>query len=131
MQGSRSLSRSVLVPSIGSEELRVSFLSLVEVAGSVPGVLSRRVALVAEFGEGADVACLYDPELHDGPSGSESPVDRAAREDVAREVCQGCPLREGCLAYALCALPARGIWAGFTAAEVATLDRTARTAEAA
>lgn len=65
-------------------------------------------------------ACLYDPECHDGPDGpdGEAPEDRAAREQVAAEVCAVCPVRAACLAYALRTRPARGIWAGLTAFEV-------------
>lgn len=66
-------------------------------------------------------ACLLDPELHDGPAGAESAEERAAREDVAREVCGTCPLAARCLAYALRARPRRGIWAGLTAEQVNNL----------
>jgi WhiB family redox-sensing transcriptional regulator len=67
--------------------------------------------------------CLYDPYLHEGPDdpGSEPPAERATRQQVAAEVCAGCPARKPCLEYALRARPARGVWAGLTAFEVAAL----------
>ncbi|MCP2336967.1 WhiB family transcriptional regulator [Actinomadura rupiterrae] len=70
------------------------------------------------------VACRFDPELHDGPklSASESPEGQAAREEVARQVCADCPLRETtCLAYVRRVRPKRGIWAGLTAEQIAEL----------
>ncbi|MFC7382809.1 WhiB family transcriptional regulator [Sphaerisporangium rhizosphaerae] len=68
--------------------------------------------------------CVYDPELHTGPdsaAGVETGQERAAREQVAREVCEGCPVRTLCLAYALAIRPAAGVWATFTAEQIATL----------
>ena len=68
-------------------------------------------------------ACLYDPELHDGPDdpASETPHERAAREQVAAEVCATCPAREACLEYALRTRPGYGVWAGLTCDEVTAL----------
>jgi WhiB family transcriptional regulator, redox-sensing transcriptional regulator len=68
-------------------------------------------------------ACRFDPELHTGPDAFETETDeqRAAREDVAREVCSTCSVRGACLAYALDIRPAHGIYAGHTAAEIAEL----------
>lgn len=69
--------------------------------------------------------CLFDPELHDGPQTTiEHPDARAAREDVAREVCASCPVRDACLAYALRVRPRRGVWAGRTADEIGRLSDT-------
>jgi WhiB family transcriptional regulator, redox-sensing transcriptional regulator len=69
---------------------------------------------------GAD--CLLDPELHDGPATGIEPCDvRAAREDVAREVCAACPVRDACLEYVLRTIPDDGVWAGLTADEIAVL----------
>jgi WhiB family redox-sensing transcriptional regulator len=68
--------------------------------------------------------CLADPELHRGPdpqTGTESAEERAAREDVAREVCGFCPVAATCLTYAVRTRPERGIWAGFTAEQVGAL----------
>jgi WhiB family redox-sensing transcriptional regulator len=68
--------------------------------------------------------CLFDPELHDGPdplATIEHPDSRAAREEVAREVCGSCPVAAKCLTYALRTRPARGIWAGFSADEIRQL----------
>ncbi|MCO6010563.1 WhiB family transcriptional regulator [Actinoallomurus purpureus] len=68
--------------------------------------------------------CLYDPELHDGPDDGgviEHPHDQAAREDIAKDICGTCPVRNACLDYALRTKPNRGIWAGLTVDELATL----------
>ncbi|MQA87254.1 MAG: hypothetical protein GEV03_22155 [Streptosporangiales bacterium] len=65
--------------------------------------------------------CVHDRELHDGPDGPEEPVERAAREAVAREICASCPARPVCLSYVLRVRPAEGVWAGYTADELAGL----------
>jgi WhiB family transcriptional regulator, redox-sensing transcriptional regulator len=68
--------------------------------------------------------CLHDPELHDGPAPKtsiEPADDRAAREDVAKAICQDCPVRPACLEYALRVRPKRGVWAGLTAEELGRL----------
>lgn len=65
--------------------------------------------------------CLHDPELHDGPDPRttiEHPDARAAREDVAKAVCEDCPVRPACLEYALRVRPKHGVWAGLTAEEL-------------
>ena len=51
----------------------------------------------------------------------EPPQDRAARVEVARQVCAACPVRRPCLAYALRTRPAAGVWAGFTPEEITGL----------
>jgi hypothetical protein len=75
-------------------------------------------------------ACLCDPELFTGPTGIEpedEPADeKAARLDAARDVCAECPVRLACLAYALRTRPAAGVWAGYTADELAYLGAAAR-----
>jgi hypothetical protein len=66
--------------------------------------------------------CLFDPELHNGPDPVitvEQPDARAAREDVAMDVCASCPVRAMCLEYAVRTRPNRGVWAGYTAIEIA------------
>lgn len=68
----------------------------------------------------ADPGCLCDPELFTGPD-DEPPEDEAARVAVARQVCEACPARLPCLAYALRSRPAAGVWAGCTAEEVRSL----------
>jgi hypothetical protein len=65
--------------------------------------------------------CLYDPELHDGPDRIETAEQRAAREQVAAEVCATCPALADCLTYALRTRPTRGVWAGLPAGHVAAL----------
>jgi hypothetical protein len=77
----------------------------------------------------ADPGCVCDPELFTGPAGvepeDEPELDRAARIDAARGVCAGCPARLACLAYALRVRPAAGVWAGWTAEELAFLTASA------
>jgi hypothetical protein len=70
-----------------------------------------------------EAACGFDPELHTGPDlfTEESAEERAAREQVAREVCADCPVWASCLFYALDARPETGVWAGLTAEEIAAL----------
>jgi len=73
--------------------------------------------------------CLFDPELHDGPdplTTIEHPDARAAREDVARDVCASCPVRVCCREYAVHARPKAGIWAGLTGLEIDALNRPGR-----
>lgn len=72
----------------------------------------------------SDAECLFDPELHNGPDPMttiEHPDARAAREDVARDICGTCPVRDACLTYALRVRPERGMWAGRTAEDIARL----------
>jgi hypothetical protein len=83
-------------------------------------------AFVWSVGDVADeclggALCLFDPELHDGPARIEAPDERAARIEVARQVCASCPTLDGCLVYALTACPVSGVWAGHTAEELADL----------
>jgi len=72
-----------------------------------------------------DPGCVCDPELFTGPTGLETEDepsgDRAARIEVAREVCALCPVRLACLACTLRTRPAAGVWAGFTPDEIAAL----------
>jgi hypothetical protein len=70
--------------------------------------------------------CLFDPELHDGPDRIEAAEERAARVEVAKQVCASCPVLDDCLIYVLFTRPASGVWAGYTAEELtAALDNTA------
>ncbi|MDN3357802.1 WhiB family transcriptional regulator [Actinomadura sp. DC4] len=85
--------------------------------------------LVNERLSGAE--CVFDPELHDGPdpwTTIEPAEARAAREDVAKEVCASCPVRAMCDEYAARVRPERGVWAGRTAQEIAVLTVAARVA---
>jgi len=95
-------------------------------AGALPTLSLRGLRDVVLAG---DPGCLCDPELFTGPAGVEAedepPEDRAARITVAREVCASCPVRLACLAYALRTRPAAGVWAGFTAEEIAVLATAA------
>ncbi|WP_037934557.1 WhiB family transcriptional regulator [Streptosporangium roseum] len=67
--------------------------------------------------------CGADPELHTGPDAftDESADERAAREQVAREVCAECPVRALCLARALEVRPDSGVWAGIPAPDLLTM----------
>ena len=74
--------------------------------------------------------CAGDPELFTGPSGiepeDEPEPERAARVDAAREVCADCPVQLPCLAWAVRALPAAGVWAGLLPEEIAALAAAPR-----
>ncbi|HEY3683560.1 MAG TPA: WhiB family transcriptional regulator [Streptosporangiaceae bacterium] len=62
---------------------------------------------------GAD--CLFDPELHDSPGDQvEAAPDRAAREAVAVEVCEDCPMLAACRRYVADVQPVSGVWAALT-----------------
>ncbi|MEV4398310.1 WhiB family transcriptional regulator [Nonomuraea sp. NPDC049607] len=84
------------------------------------------LALLAAVTEGVprhladEAACRFDPELHTGPDAfTDEPADeRAAREQVAREVCADCPVWASCLLSALDKRPASGVWAGLTPEEL-------------
>ncbi|WP_158578633.1 WhiB family transcriptional regulator [Spongiactinospora rosea] len=85
-----------------------------------PALLSpgqRRKAFRAK-GTIPSVECWVDPELHTGPCRAESPEERAAREDVARDLCGSCPARRLCADYARRACPDSGVWAGMTPDEI-------------
>ncbi|WP_067805654.1 WhiB family transcriptional regulator [Actinomadura formosensis] len=69
----------------------------------------------------AGAQCRFDPDLHTGPDGAESPAERAARELVAAEVCQACPLRYACFELAMRIRPTHGVWAGLTVAQLDAL----------
>jgi WhiB family redox-sensing transcriptional regulator len=88
------------------------------------------VDLVTELGERGD--CRHDPDLHMGPDAFESePIaERRARQDVAREVCESCPVWDLCLDYALRVRPAWGVWAGYLPRELAALRREVRSVPA-
>lgn len=92
-----------------------------EVPVTVP--LSERplVDLLADLAESGQ--CQYDPELHMGPDAFaiESATARQAREDVAKEICESCPVADVCLECALRTRPTCGIWAGMRAREIAAL----------
>jgi WhiB family redox-sensing transcriptional regulator len=70
-------------------------------------------------------SCVCDPELFTGPAGIEPDDElheaRAARVEVARQVCAACPVRQPCLAYALRIRPAAGVWAGCIPEEITAL----------
>jgi WhiB family redox-sensing transcriptional regulator len=89
------------------------------------------IDLVTQLGERGD--CRHDPDLHMGPDAFESePIaERLARQDVARQVCEDCPVWDVCLDYALRTRPTWGVWAGYLPRELAALRREARTLPAA
>ena len=71
-----------------------------------------------------------DPSLFDGPE-DEKPDVRAAREDVAREICASCPVRQNCLDFANRMRARSGIWGGLDYRERLAHFRKLRHAEAA
>lgn len=56
-----------------------------------------------------------DPDLW-FPDGEGAKAQRQAER--AKRLCVGCPVRPQCLAGALADLPADGVWAGYTVAEL-------------
>ena len=51
------------------------------------------------------------------PSHFERKDDKAARESRAKSICQGCPVRQDCLDFALRIREPHGIWGGLTEME--------------
>ena len=94
-----------------------------------PALAHPALALLAALTEGMprhladEGSCRFDPELHTDPDAfTDEPADeRAAREDVAREVCEQCPVLASCLFFALDVRPEAGVWAGLTADELRAL----------
>lgn len=63
-------------------------------------------------------ACLsYPALLFFGLDDAESAVERRAREERAKGVCEDCEVRQACLEYALAAREQYGIWGGLTEIE--------------
>ncbi len=63
-------------------------------------------------------ACLkYPSVLFFGVDDSETPVERRAREERAKEICAQCEVRQECLDYALATKEPYGIWGGLTEIE--------------
>ncbi|XVQ10916.1 WhiB family transcriptional regulator [Spirillospora sp. CA-255316] len=68
-----------------------------------------------QYGMGA-AECVFDPELHTGPiDGAETSEQKAARVDVAAEVCLSCPVMTRCLDRAISGRPEPGVWGGLDA----------------
>lgn len=69
--------------------------------------------------------CADQPELFFEPDTSvrfgETPAVRELRENAARTLCESCPARQICLELALRESPAVGVWAGYTADELADM----------
>lgn len=57
-----------------------------------------------------------DVELFYGPEG-EVAAARLGREEAAKRVCLGCPIREACLDGALARREQHGVWGGMTTPE--------------
>jgi len=51
------------------------------------------------------------------PSQFERKHERLAREQAAKSICARCPVREQCLAFALAAREAHGVWGGLNEVE--------------
>ena len=72
----------------------------------------RRAALPAPPPALVGAACKgADPDLFFGPD-AEFVTGRQEREAKAKAICAGCPVRDACLAYALDAREAYGVWGG-------------------
>jgi WhiB family redox-sensing transcriptional regulator len=52
--------------------------------------------------------------------------DDEAAADIAKAICEQCPVRESCLEYALTAREKDGVWGGYTARERRRLIRHRR-----
>jgi WhiB family transcriptional regulator, redox-sensing transcriptional regulator len=65
----------------------------------------------------------YDNTLFFGPDRPESELEKQAREERAKAVCQRCPVLEACLEFALETNQKYGIWGGLTDKERASLKR--------
>jgi WhiB family redox-sensing transcriptional regulator len=73
---------------------------------------------------GADSALFYAPE-------GEYAFARLQREERARQLCAGCPVREECAEFALATGERHGVWGGTTQRErVAVLRRPRKRASA-
>ena len=71
-------------------------------------------------------ACRFvSPALFFSPDGERDPA-KAAREAHAKAVCDGCPVRLACLAYALSVPIKHGTWGGLSEPERASAQRRAR-----
>jgi WhiB family redox-sensing transcriptional regulator len=63
-------------------------------------------------------ACLPLPAvLFFGVDDAETPVERRAREERAKQICFECPVQAECLEYALTTREQYGIWGGLTEIE--------------
>ncbi len=63
-------------------------------------------------------ACLPFPAvLFFGLDDNESPIERRAREEEAKTICETCIVREECLAFAIATKEPYGIWGGLTELE--------------
>ncbi|MCP2340469.1 WhiB family transcriptional regulator [Actinomadura rupiterrae] len=63
--------------------------------------------------------CAYDSELHTGPRlVIETTEEKAAREDVAKDVCLSCPVRSKCLVRAVGIGARSGVWAAVAAEDI-------------
>lgn len=73
-------------------------------------------------------ACVEDPGLFFGPDGGETPAEQSARVAEARTVCEDCPVRLACTAFALRTRQPSGVWGGYDAdaGELNYLEAAAR-----
>lgn len=73
-----------------------------------------------------DAACRdYDSDLFFEPD-NEWPAVRARREQAAKKVCAGCPVRADCLSFAESGPEVFGVWGGTTQRERASSKRRRR-----
>ncbi|GAA3213908.1 WhiB family transcriptional regulator [Actinocorallia longicatena] len=101
-----------MIPSQQKPNVHLAALPLVDV-----------LSLLGEQGE-----CKYDPDLHTGPDAfePETLLERQARIDAAKDICDSCPVWAACLEYALRTKQSDGVWAGHTARELAALRMASR-----
>ena len=71
-----------------------------------------------------DAACReYDNILFFGAEDGESELERQTREAHAKTICNGCPVRQPCLEFAMETNQKYGIWGGYTDKERGSLKR--------
>jgi WhiB family redox-sensing transcriptional regulator len=58
-----------------------------------------------------------DTDLFYPPLDSETSLQRRAREAAAKAVCEGCPVRVECLAWAIASNEQLGVWGGLNERE--------------
>lgn len=95
-----------------------SALTILQEAGTIGGVVMDNTVVIPDAGWREEAACKsYPAVLFFGLDDSESPVERRAREDRAKEVCAVCEVRRECLEYAVLTKEPYGIWGGLTEIE--------------
>lgn len=95
-------------------------ISITEHYVSVMEITREYLALAEAIREHGEPPCATtDPELYYPPKGLQASVEIR----MAKNLCEGCPVKSECLTYALEANEPYGIWGGLTANERTRLRR--------